>query len=158
VHRESDILAKRQVCSAHSKWMESTTTAHPQHRLSATLPETPNDDSVNGCRGISHQNESKVEPHEDTPPTSPPVVSPPYWRLHNRSASNVSLGGPLPGQITLEDNTETTTDRSGALWAKSVTIEDYVVVKGSRTGVGAYVVWNCIVETLDGGPMRIRKR
>jgi hypothetical protein len=32
------------------------------------------------------------------------------------------------------------------LWAKGVTIDEYVVV---GQGVGAYVVWNCTVETLD---------
>ncbi|KAF2875005.1 Phox homologous domain-containing protein, partial [Massariosphaeria phaeospora] len=43
-------------------------------------------------------------------------------------------------------------------WAKQVTIDDYVVVSGTAPGLGAYVVWNCTVETLDGGPMKIIKR
>src|SRR5437773_2264161 len=103
--------------------MESTTTAHPQHLLSTTFSAAPSDDSTTNGGDISRRNESNGEPHDDTPHTPPPVVSPPYWKLHTRSVSSISLGGPLPGQITLEDNTDTSTDRSGALWAKSVTIE-----------------------------------
>jgi hypothetical protein len=34
------------------------------------------------------------------------------------------------------------------LWAQSIAIDDYVVVRGS-TGIGAYVVWNCRINTLQ---------
>ncbi|KAI9719993.1 MAG: hypothetical protein M1812_003118 [Candelaria pacifica] len=87
-------------------------------------------------------------------------LSPPYWQ-HQRFDSNASIDSIRPTRrlgITLEDHTEESSEQSGAVWAKSVTIEDHVVISGSRTGVGAYVVWNCTVETLDGGPMKIRKR
>ncbi|KAI9892364.1 MAG: PX domain-containing protein ypt35 [Vezdaea aestivalis] len=91
------------------------------------------------------------------PITSP--ISPPYWS-HNRTASTLSTASSHNGhaQITLEDHTEGSSEQSSALWAKKVVINDYVIVKGSRTGVGAYVVWNCTVERLDGGTMMIRKR
>lgn len=95
------------------------------------------------------------------PPSSPPShdgpsrdravsgVVPPYWR-HTRAlsrASQTSVDG-LPA-ITLEDHTEDPDSAtSRGLWAKSVKIEDYVVVQG-KSGVGAYVVWNCKIETLD---------
>jgi len=90
-----------------------------------------------------------------------PSVAPPYWK-HNRSASYASRTSldstNKPPPITLEDHTESPSERSSALWAKSVSIDDYVLVNGNRTGLGAYVVWNCKVQTLDGGPMIIRKR
>lgn len=104
------------------------------------------------------------------PPQPPPVVQsaieprskaerpvsgvvPPYWR-HQRNFSRASLASADTTRsskpaITLEDHT---TDPDSAttrgLWAKSVTIDEHVVVSG-RTGVGAYVVWLCNVQTLD---------
>jgi hypothetical protein len=76
-------------------------------------------------------------------------ISPPYWQ-HQRSVSHVSVDNiSRPPPISLEDHTEAHHDTSGALWAKDIIIEDYVVVRGGSTGIGAYVVWNCKVETLD---------
>jgi hypothetical protein len=75
-------------------------------------------------------------------------IVPPYWK-RQRGDSSSTIGNAPATRITLEDHTEEPSDKSTALWAKSVTIEDYVVVSGSRTGVGAYVVWNCTVETLE---------
>lgn len=76
-------------------------------------------------------------------------VIPPYWQ-HTRNTSRTSQisreGGP---PITLEDHTEDpNSDTSRGLWARSVTIDDHVVVHG-KTGIGAYVVWYCVVQTLD---------
>ncbi|RDW81708.1 uncharacterized protein DSM5745_05265 [Aspergillus mulundensis] len=76
-------------------------------------------------------------------------IVPPYWS-HHRNASRVSQistdGGPA---ITLEDHTEDpNSETSRGLWAKSVTIDDHVVVQG-KTGIGAYVVWNCKIRTLE---------
>lgn len=84
---------------------------------------------------------------------------PPYWH-HTRStswatASSVDHDSP----ITLHDNDGTNSQSQSRLWAKAVTIDDYVIINGSNaTGIGAYVVWICQVETLDGSPMIIRKR
>jgi hypothetical protein len=75
-------------------------------------------------------------------------IVPPYWKDH-RGDSNPIAENPPPTFITLEDHTKEPSDKSTALWAKSVVIRDYVVVSGSRTGVGAYVVWNCTVDTLE---------
>lgn len=81
-------------------------------------------------------------------PTSP-VTSPPYWEpSHQRSSSNISVESMLPGAITLEDNTGDDDDKNQACWARSVYIKDYVVVNGSSTGIGSFVVWNITVETL----------
>lgn len=79
-----------------------------------------------------------------------PSVPPPYWQ-HQRCDSESSRRTSSRAPIALEDHTEEPSDRSGGLWARGVRIDDYVVVSGSRTGVGAYVVYNCTVETLDVG-------
>jgi hypothetical protein len=101
-----------------------------------------------------------------------PVTSPPYWQLnninsngsalrphnsHNRTASAESILP--PGAITLQDNEDVSSeagngdvygrDRNRACWAKSVEIVNHVVVNGSATNIGAFVVWNIRVETLS---------
>lgn len=98
-----------------------------------------------------------------------PVTSPPYWaHAHNRTASSVSVESVLPaGAITLQDNEAADDDdgdgrngagsarsshgrdRNRACWAKSVEVTDHVVVNGSATNIGAFVVWNIRVETLS---------
>ncbi|KAG8623021.1 hypothetical protein KVT40_007997 [Elsinoe batatas] len=80
--------------------------------------------------------------------------SPPFWNRHGRSVSEAS-SILKPSAISLEDHTDED-DHSGC-WAKHVSIDDYVVISGS-TGIGAYVVWSCTVETLKGAPFTIRKR
>ncbi|KAJ3949333.1 uncharacterized protein N0V96_000448 [Colletotrichum fioriniae] len=61
--------------------------------------------------------------------------------------------------ITMHDNEASDINgRNRACWAKSVEITDYVVVNGSATNIGAFVVWNIRVETLQGSYMNIRKR
>lgn len=81
-------------------------------------------------------------------------VSPPYWQAHVRNNSVLSYasignGAALP--IQLEDHTLEGSEQNKALWARHVTVDDYVVVSGSVPGAGAYVVWNCTVETLNVG-------
>lgn len=95
--------------------------------------------------------------------TSPTITTPPYWSgetRHARSISNASyqsLGFSRPSAILLEDHSEETNVLSQSCWAKSATIDEYVLVSGP-TGIGAYVVWHCTVATLKGGDMTIRKR
>lgn len=109
---------------------------------------------------------SDAHPGPDPPETGPndgaqarlTHTPPPYWH-HTRSASYSSEpSSDRPPPIVLEDHTESRAASRGALWAKSITIDDHVIVNGSTPGIGAYVVWNCKVQTLDGGPMIIRKR
>ncbi|KAI9713775.1 MAG: PX domain-containing protein ypt35 [Chrysothrix sp. TS-e1954] len=87
---------------------------------------------------------------------------PPYWHAHQRTVSNVSYtsvrGNRQPVPIVLEDNTEDQTGSSRDVWAKGVSIDDYTVVTGPTVGAGSYVVWNCVVEMIDGSPFKIRKR
>ncbi|KAH0832718.1 hypothetical protein AYO21_00376 [Fonsecaea monophora] len=82
---------------------------------------------------------------------------PPYWQP-NREPSSDELTITRPPPISLEDHTLSREPSRAALWAKSISIDEYVIVQGNPTGVGAYVVYNVNVQTLDGGPMTIRKR
>lgn len=52
------------------------------------------------------------------------------------------------GAIRLFDRDTNDDDRNSACWAKSVEITDYIIVNGSNTNIGAFVVWNVRVETL----------
>jgi hypothetical protein len=82
-------------------------------------------------------------------PITSPVTSPPYWvSSHQRSVSNISVESIPDGAITLQDNTDGEDAKNKACWAKSVYIEDHVVIKERRTSIGAFVVWNITVETL----------
>lgn len=111
-----------------------------------------------------------------------PITSPPYWahgqtfESHATSpANNISTESLVPGGITLQDNeadesddprqrdseenrTSYGRDRNKACWAKSVEVTNYVTVNGSATNIGAFVVWNIRVQTLQGPYMNIRKR
>lgn len=90
---------------------------------------------------------------------SPTITSPPYWmtRAPPREEWNVSVED-LPGFITLQDNEREDgpdgsnvqgRDRNRACWARSVQVRDHVLVNGSPTNIGAFVVWNIRVETLN---------
>ncbi|KAL2058252.1 hypothetical protein ABVK25_001870 [Lepraria finkii] len=82
---------------------------------------------------------------------------PPYWS-HRRNESYASVENTKPPPITLEDHTEGHSEQSGSCWARGVTIDGYVVVTGTVPNVGNFVVWNCKIDTLDGGSIVIRKR
>ena len=79
---------------------------------------------------------------------SSPSIVPPYWS-HRRYESYSSVKNTKPPPIILEDHTEEPSDQSGAVWAKGVTVDDYVLVSGTVPSVGNFVVWNCKIETLD---------
>jgi hypothetical protein len=100
--------------------------------------------------GVSVSNGSVLPQARHASTTDRPVsgVIPPYWS-HHRNASRTSQISQDQLAITLEDHTEDpNSETSRGLWAKSVTIDDYAVVQG-KTGVGAYVVWSCRIQTLD---------
>ena len=85
-------------------------------------------------------------------PAISPVTSPPYWtQSHRRSVSNISVESTPPGGIKLLDNTKGRDNKNEFCWAKAVHIDDHVVVNSNRTGIGAFVVWNITVETLNVG-------
>ncbi|KAL7273992.1 hypothetical protein RUND412_003127 [Rhizina undulata] len=58
----------------------------------------------------------------------------------------------------LIDHTITPSENSPGLWARRVNVVDYVIVSGSRTRAGAYVAWNCLIETFEGAQFSVRKR
>ncbi|KAJ5153949.1 uncharacterized protein N7500_009388 [Penicillium coprophilum] len=129
----------------------------------ALRPETDNArDDPNPTLTTIHSSHGQPQSSaSSTSTTSRPVsaVVPPYWRRHERNASHVSQSSLRDAaRITLEDHTaDPNSETSRGLWASSVAIEDHVVVRG-MTGVGSYVVWNCRIQTLDGGPIVIRMR
>lgn len=88
---------------------------------------------------------------ERVKPDARPAVSPPYWRTHVRNNSVWSNGTAECHRpaIVLQDNEEVGSESSKALWARHVTVADYVIVSGNAPSLGSYVVWNCVVDTLD---------
>lgn len=88
---------------------------------------------------------------DDQDPVSPEEQRvPPYWQqAANARWSYMSVDANKPPPIRLEDHTEDGSDSSKALWARHVSVDDYVIISGNLPGVGAYVVWNCTVETLN---------
>lgn len=95
----------------------------------------------------------------------------PHTPGHTRAVSSASAESVLPpGAITLQDNERDDAedectgrrsnsselygrDRNRACWARSVQVTDYVLVNGSTTNIGAFVVWNISVETLNVRPI-----
>lgn len=96
-----------------------------------------------------------LSPHDTASSTMSPssVHSPPYWLNsgHQRTVSSLSADSVLPaGAITLRDNeTSEHDDRNNACWARGVVVDDYTIVNGSATNIGAFVVWIIKVETLS---------
>lgn len=136
------------------------------HSMDATIhsalnrdDSSPHADDDSSVRGLAPSDAGVAEePHTSTSPVTSPasVTSPPYWShgasgSHQRSASNVSTESVLPaGGITMRDNEVSDNDeRNKACWAKNVQITDYVVVNGSATNIGAFVVWTVRVEKLQ---------
>jgi hypothetical protein len=93
---------------------------------------------------------SPITPRSSTSGGEEGITSPPYWvQSHRRSVSNISVESIQAGAITLQDNTDGIDGKNEVCWAKGVHIVDHVVVNSSRTGIGAFVVWNITVETLS---------
>ncbi|KAL4913845.1 Phox homologous domain-containing protein [Aspergillus aurantiobrunneus] len=120
-----------------------------------TVPATSNSTEISASPSPAPSQSPRRSPPKERPVSG---IVPPYWS-HHRNASRTSQistdGGPA---ITLEDHTEDpNSETSRGLWAKSVTIDDHVVVQG-KTGIGAYVVWNCKIQILEGGMITVRMR
>ncbi|KAK1138923.1 hypothetical protein N8T08_001663 [Aspergillus melleus] len=131
-----------------------------QSSASNPRPDSPtaaasSSDGVSASNGSflpqARNNSSHASP-KDRPVSG---IVPPYW-THHRNASRASQSSldRFPA-ITLEDHTEDpNSETSRGLWARSVSVNDHVVVQG-KTGIGSYVVWNCTIQTLEGGPITI---
>ncbi|CAH0015005.1 unnamed protein product [Clonostachys rhizophaga] len=139
----------------------------PVPRLRAA-PKPSNAQAVHGATSTGtsdHSNSAHGEHPELLSPATSTTLSPttpPYWinsNIHQRSRSNVSVESIPAGAITLQDNENNLdNDRNNACWARSVEIVDHIIVNGSTTNIGAFVVWIIKVETLTGSYMNIRKR
>ncbi|KAK2758690.1 hypothetical protein FQN54_003380 [Arachnomyces sp. PD_36] len=139
---------------------EQHTQPPPSSSVTDTLaPATENGPSQSSPRSEANNHTPNNKKQESRPASLSSIV-PPYWR-HYRGASRASISsteGPRGNPITLEDHTgDPTCETNRGLWASGVRIDDHVVVEG-KSGVGAYVVWNCKIDTLDGGPVVIRMR
>jgi hypothetical protein len=89
------------------------------------------------------------------PPPSSSSAHRPYWSPHHRSVSNASYRSLLARQeadrdrlsrqpIVLEDYEHAHLPEERTLWAKHVSVDEYVVVGNPKgLGAGAFVVWNC---------------
>jgi hypothetical protein len=129
----------------------ASTTSEPD-----TIPFPEFRDQLSGSRPAP-----ELAPRPEALPVSPPISSPPYWTHspHMRTISTSSVDSIPTGGIILRDNENSSfDDRGSACWAKSVEIVDHVIINGSATNIGAFVVWNIRVETLNGSYMNIRKR
>jgi len=82
----------------------------------------------------------------------------PFLRSRNRTASGSSMTYLPPAPIILIDHTSDPSERSSAAFARSVFVGDYTIVSGFPFTAGAYVVWNCVVETLEGQKFTVIKR
>ncbi|KAJ6172304.1 hypothetical protein N7470_001371 [Penicillium chermesinum] len=126
---------------------------HSPHLHADDSPDLPDDTTDSTLLQPEPQSLEPSVSAQDAPTGSPkarPVsgVVPPYWQRHERGSSRASQASLRSTLITLEDHTaDPDSETSRGLWARSVTIDDHVVVRG-RTGVGAYV----------GGPMVVRMR
>ena len=91
------------------------------------------------------------------PPHAHAHVIPPYFDGVRVRRTDSATPTPGQGGIDLVDQSDEDHEIGRACWAKNVSIDDYVVVSGP-TGIGAYVVWHCTIETFKGGDITLRKR
>ncbi|KAJ5719833.1 hypothetical protein N7493_006711 [Penicillium malachiteum] len=149
---------------AHEEAEEAGSAANLHTSLPADTKFFPTEHEHEDDHGSPTQEtdtQALTDSQSDVSPKTRPIsgVVPPYWQRHERNASRASQSSLARStMITLEDNTvDPDSETTRGLWAQSVSIEDHVVVQG-KTGVGAYVVWSCKIQTLDGGPMVVRMR
>lgn len=127
-------------------WMEATVNLRPSN---GSIGEHA------GALAYKLDTTTSSQPSSDIANDDSPATSPPYWvQPPRRSFSNISIESMQAGAITLQDNTDEGDSKNKACWARSVYIEDHVVVNGSRTNIGAFVVWNVNVDTLRVGHLR----
>lgn len=105
----------------------------PPHGSTLNSPIAPHHVSVSPTVNMNsklHSGRSRIRSLEDCP-----------------SAGGDESIKPTP--ITLVDHTVTPSENSPSLWARNAKVVDYVIVSGSRTRAGAYVAWNCLIETFE---------
>lgn len=111
--------------------------------------ETSLSSGVSAGNGTALPQPDKVPPSTTTRDRSVSGVIPPYWGHYRNPSRTSQTSVDQSPVITLEDHTEDpNSETSRGLWARSVSVDDHAVVQG-KSGVGAYVVWNCKIQTLD---------
>ncbi|KAJ6782179.1 hypothetical protein PWT90_03611 [Aphanocladium album] len=134
-------------------------------RVGGGIGAVPFELRLDGLRdtGLNGHSDGTINTMEASTHPNASVTTPPYWQnmpSRRRAASTQSSDSGRPaGAIQLLDHeADEEEDRNNACWAKSVEIVDYTIVNGGATSIGAFVVWNVRVETLQGSYMNIRKR
>lgn len=139
---------------------ESGATASPNRILSRLDTQFSSANGSRDRRSDADDNGDEALRNALSATTSPSSIMspPPYWPhagSHQRTISSMSAESILPvGAIRLFDRDTNDDDRNSACWAKSVEITDYIIVNGSNTNIGAFVVWNVRVETLTVSSIR----
>lgn len=96
---------------------------------------------------MSIQNVSNPSASRKTPTLHEEIDDHTHWH-RERHDSRIAQRDQEAGPIAMEDHTFDRGDENSALWAKKITLDEYVIVGGSLVG-GSYVVWHCTVDTLD---------
>lgn len=169
-----DVVAGPSTTTTHEepgeeRALQSPIHLHPTHLDNEHDHEAEHDNGEDSDDDV-FVDSSSTRSAADSPVISP-VMSPPYWLVQSASGGGGGFGGfgggsdrpfsrhqrgasvdSIPiGGITLQDNEndDLLDDRNRGCWAQSVEVSDYVVVNGSATNIGAFVVWNIRVQTLN---------
>lgn len=74
-----------------------------------------------------------------------------FHSINNQQHLDGDDGTFSPLTIKLIDHTIIPSENSPGIWARSAKVVDHAIVSGSRTRAGAYVAWNCSIETFEVG-------
>lgn len=111
--------------------------------------------------GDTNEHRGSVSDSDDGDEATPADTPPPFWctspSTRPLSYQSITQVRHSSGPIQLEDHSADSHVQAQSCWASSATVDSHVVVSGA-TGIGAYVVWHCTVQTLKGGDLDIRKR
>jgi hypothetical protein len=119
-------------------------TAKPRPQSSAPFPDL--------LLPTAHSNEDRVTSPTNSATLSP--LSPVYWPTEEVSGPGrprAESGSSVGPQIRLLDHTDEDSEQFRACWARSAQIPDWIVV-GASSGfrsIGSYVVFNCVIETVN---------
>lgn len=129
--------------------------AHASGDGGAAAPSSRRLGGLRSASGLNGQDSQTASAMDSSAHSETSFTAPPYWQnmpSRRRAASTQSSDSGRPsGTILLLDNEadDDEEDRNNACWAKSVEIVDHTIVNGGATSIGAFVVWNVRVETLQ---------
>jgi len=138
---------------------EAETLVNGNHHPAKDQPLIADAAATSATTRTHEQQDAKASDHTAassvTLDDAPPHVIPPYF--NGGRLARTDSATPVTHGIDLVDQSDEDHEIGRACWASDVSVDDYVVVGGS-TGIGAYVVWNCTIETFKGGSITLRKR